>query len=135
MIKRVLAILICMCISISSHAIRAGLDFTFKLNIGGVERVATCDICTYLIKEREIYFQTRTVNSNEGYVNVVFYKETEKDKIDYTSIVSFEGVEGEGQMYQVIKVLEGQTLKIMNTDIKFTLIDAYGPGCPKGAIC
>lgn len=134
-IKKLLILIICICTSSYAYAFRSGLDFTFMLSVGGVERTKTCDLCSYAIRERGISFQTRSVNSAKGYVEVLFFRDADRKRTGHTALLSFEGVVGKGPLNQLVRLYEGQTLIITGTDIRFTLIKTIGPGCPKGMAC
>lgn len=122
-----------------SYAIRAGLDFTFKITVNGNAKVVTCDICNYDIEGYDIIFQTRSVHAAENYITLIFLsKKLDKDSVNEIDFIN--ATESNEKsfiviMHKLIKLKESQTIMLQGYPISMELIAATGSGCPAGLMC
>lgn len=136
---RIILLVLCIFITTPSYSIRAGLDFTFKITINGNTKVVTCDICNYDIEGYDMIFQTRSVHASENYITLIFLsKKLDKDsvnKIDFINATKSDEKSFIVLMHKLIKLKEGQTIKLQGYPISMELIAATGGGCPAGVMC
>jgi hypothetical protein len=84
---------------------------------------------------------TLSVSAARGHVEVFFLEFGASEASDWGPIVHPQSpVESEASVFEVgyfrkARVREGQTLKLRGKAMEFTLLDAFGPGCPRGAKC
>jgi hypothetical protein len=132
-----------LCIVAASPAsgVRAALDFTFRVNDGDDVQEITCDFCGYHFRDGSGQIFTLSVNAARGYVEVFFLDFSAPESSKWGSLIHpQEPVESSSSQFEVgyfrkARVQEGQTLKLRGKSIEFTLVDAFGPGCPAGAKC
>lgn len=125
----------------ASWAVRAALDFTFRVDDRGDVQEITCDFCGYRFRDGSGQIFTLSVNAAAGYVEVFFLDFSAPESSNWGPLIHpQEPVESSSGQFEVgyfrkARVREGQTLKLRGRSIEFTLIDAFGPGCPAGMQC
>ncbi len=125
----------------AASGVRAALDFTFRVDDGGSAQQITCDFCGYPFRDGTGQIFTLTVNAARGYVEVFFLDFGAPESSSWGPLVHpQEPVESSAERFDVgyfqkARVREGQTLRLRGKAIEFTLIDAFGAGCPAGARC
>lgn len=141
-IQFLIAVIFTLCSQSYTYAIRAGLDYTLEVTDGNESKIVGCDICNYAsFADNNTYFQTRTVNVQSGYVEIVFLKKTDYNptysgpEINYNDITIFQDQEISIDYHKVVRVKKGQTVKLKGTNIKLKIIDVFGKGCPEGSVC
>ena len=140
-------ILVLACIALSilvaptAWSVRAALDFTFRIADGGVVKETMCDFCGYLFRDKTGQLFTLSVNAAGGTVDVFFLRFGTPEASRWGPIVHpQEPARSASKEFEVgylrkARVREGQTLRLRGSDIEFTLLDAFGHGCPAGVKC
>ncbi|MCK5139099.1 MAG: hypothetical protein KAQ85_04585 [Thermodesulfovibrionia bacterium] len=124
-----------------SYGIRAALDVRYEVFHNGKAETIDCDFCSHYFEHTNIGVMLLSVHSDKGFVEIYFQKFDAENRSGLEKELYSKEVKHSEQktfeidFFQRTRVLEGQTVLLKGTDIKFRLIDAYGPGCPKGAIC
>lgn len=125
----------------TTWAVRAALDFTFRVADAGESREITCDFCGYRFRDGTGQVFTLSVSAARGQVEVFFLEFGTAEASNWGPIVHPQSaVESSASVFEVgffqkARVREGQTLKLRGKAVEFTLLDAFGPGCPRGAQC
>jgi hypothetical protein len=125
----------------SAWGVRAALDFTFRITDGGEPQEITCDFCGYRFQDGTGQLITLSVSAAHGHVEVFFARFDAPDWANWGAVVHpQEAAQSPSERFEVgyfrkARVREGQTLKLRGKPIEFTLIDAFGPGCPPGSKC
>jgi hypothetical protein len=125
----------------AAWGVRAALDFTFRVNDGGDVQEITCDFCGYRFSDGSGRIVTLSVNAARGYVEVFFLDSGASDSSKWGRPVQpQEPAESSASHFEVgyfrkARVREGQSLKLRGRAIEFTLVDAFGRGCPAGMQC
>ena len=124
-----------------SWAVRAALDFSFRVNDVNESQEITCDFCGYRFLDGTGQIFTLSVSAARGEVEVFFLDFGASEASNWGPIVHPQrAIESPASRFEVgyfrkARVREGQTLKLRGKAIEFTLLDAFGPGCPPGAQC
>ena len=122
-------------------AIRAGLDFTFRVDDDGEVQEITCDFCGFDFRDRSGKIFTLSVSAARGYVDVFFMEHGTPEAANWGPLVHPQepAVSSEDEFevgyFRRARVREGQTLRLRGKPLAFTLVDAFGLGCPPGAQC
>ena len=125
----------------SAGTFRAALDFTFRIDDGSYSEEITCDFCGYRFRDGTGELFTLSVNAERGYVDVFFFESATRLSSECRlSTSSQEPIESSSNHFAVgycrkARVREGQTLELRGGSIEFTLVDAFGGGCPAGVQC
>ena len=124
-----------------SWPVRAGLDFTFLVNDAGESQEITCDFCGYKFRDGTGQIFTLSVSAAHGHVEVFFHDFGAPESSNWGPLVHSQKPAVSAKSYFEVdhfrkaRVREGQTLRLRGKSLEFTLVDAFGPGCPRGAQC